>query len=59
MKCSNCGNEMETGYALQLGAAGTIRVVKSEAAPASGRIAASVCPNCGKTELFVDYESIK
>ena len=51
---------MENGYALQLASAGTIRVEK-EAEPnlALGRIAASVCPGCGKVELYVDHQSIK
>ena len=59
MKCPNCGIDMENGYSLQLGLAGTIRVVKNEHNLTSGGVAVSVCPGCGKVELHVDYKSIK
>jgi len=58
MKCPNCAAEMESGYMLQLGFSGVIRVVKDKDSLASGKVAVSVCPNCGKIEAFVDYESI-
>lgn len=59
MQCVNCNMEMEGGYMLQLGFGGNIRIVqasplKSEACPD-----VSVCPRCGKVDLYVDYKSIK
>ena len=59
MVCPNCGTEMKSGYTLQLGFGGSVRVVKKADTPVSDQIALLVCPNCGKLEPFVDYESIK
>lgn len=50
---------METGYMLQLGLSGIIHVVKDKGSLTAGKVAVLVCPDCGKIEAYVDYESIK
>ena len=59
MKCPNCFGKMENGYMLQLGISGIIRVVEDKDSLSPGKVTVSVCPNCGKVEMLVDYGSIK
>lgn len=59
MNCPNCATEMESGYVLQIGFSGVIRVVKDNDSLCSGKVAVLICPNCGKIETFVDFKSIK
>lgn len=57
MKCANCGTEMETGYSLKSNTYGTVRIEKMQIKDRMPQ--ASVCPNCGKVEIYVDVKAIK
>ena len=59
MKCINCNVEMEGGYILQLSVGGNIKIVKAGVFRSESCPDVSVCPKCGRVELYVDYNSIK
>ena len=61
MICKNCGAEMKGGFSIHPGLGGFIRVVKLDEYQAEKipLLKLSICPQCGKTEIYVDVEKIK
>lgn len=57
MKCTNCASEMKTGYSLKSNTYGMVRIEKMQMK--DGIPLVSVCPNCGKVEIYVDVNAIK
>lgn len=57
MKCTNCATDMETGYSLKANTYGNIRIEKMQIKDKMPQV--SVCPNCGKIEIYVDVNVIK
>jgi len=59
MKCPNCGKEMETNYVLRLGLSGAIKIEKERNIELQSSLPKiSVCPNCGKVDIYVDVQSV-
>lgn len=61
MNCPICGTEMKDGYSVHPGLGGFIRVVNLDVYQAEKipLLQLSVCPKCGKIEIFVDVKKIK
>jgi predicted RNA-binding Zn-ribbon protein involved in translation (DUF1610 family) len=59
VKCPNCGTEMENNYVLRLGLSGAIKIEKERNIELQSSLPKiSVCPNCGKVDIYVDVESV-
>lgn len=57
MKCTNCGIEMEIGYSLKSNSYGIVKIEKMQTKDRMPQ--ASVCPNCGKVEIYIDVKAIR
>ena len=59
MNCPNCATEMNGNYIFRLGFSGAIKVEKKRKIEwASPLPEVSVCPDCGKVEIYVDLEAM-
>lgn len=52
MKCTECGNKMNSGYCLKANTYGTISIERGKVKEGMPQV--WVCPECGKVEIRVE-----